>query len=81
MFEQLWSYFVGCVSKHKLEVDIVKKIALLGLGSICSITLMASESETYIEAEHYYYQEPGLMDKESAPLFVNAGTRLSLIHI
>ena len=63
------------VSNRNSALDIIKQIALLGLGSVWSITLMASESETYIEAEHYYYEEPGLMDKESAPLFVNVGTR------
>ena len=63
------------MSNRNSALDIIKQIALLGLGSVWSITLMASESETYIEAEHYYYEEPGLMDKESAPLFVNVGTR------
>ena len=52
-----------------------KQIILLGLGFIWSITLVAAESEVYLEAERYYYEEPGLMDKESAPLFVNIGTR------
>ena len=61
----MWS-LENYVSNRNSALDIIKQIALLGLGSVWSITLMASESETYIEAEHYYYEEPGLMDKESA---------------
>lgn len=58
---------------------LMMKIFFAVLSVLVSGSVLATEPQKYYEIEHYYYEEPGLMDKTSAPLFFGGGVRSYLI--
>ena len=51
------------------------KIFFAVLSVLLCGSALATEPQKYYEIENYYYEEPGLMDKTSAPLFFGGGLR------